>query len=53
MKIGNYEMIFMSKISGQVAESPKELIKIIWLDRMATGYKPFWNLNWEIRSAKI
>ena len=53
MKIGNYEMIFISKMSGEVAESPKELMRIIWLDRMATGYKPFWNLNWEIRSSKI
>ena len=53
MRIGNYEVIFMSKVSGVVAESPSELIRTIWVDRMATGYKPFWNLNWEMRSAKI
>lgn len=53
MRIGNYEVIFMSKVSGVVAESPRELLRIIWVDRMATGYKPFRNLNWEVRSAKI
>lgn len=53
MRIGNYEVIFMSRVSGVVAESPSELMRIIWVDHMATGYKPFWNLNWEVRSAKI
>lgn len=53
MRIGNYEVIFMSRATGEVAESLSELMRIIRIDRMAAGYKPFWNLNWEVQSAKI
>lgn len=50
MIIGKYYFHLMSNATGVVAESFRELMKIIWRDRIGSysGVKPFWNLSWKL-----
>ena len=55
MIIGKYYFHLMSNTTGVVAESFRELIKIIWRDRTGSysGDKPFWNLSWKLYIADM